>query len=74
MLKYSDVISIECDTRQKIFQFLGVEDFYIKSMSFKNKGTNTGNQKIGINEIAFIEEKIKADRKLFLEKVGWDGF
>ena len=74
LLKYSDVISIECETRQKIFQFLGVEDFYIKSMSFKNKGTNTGNQKIGINEIAFIEEKIKADRKLFLEKVGWDGF
>ena len=74
LLKYTDVISIKCETRKRIFQFLGMEDFYIENMSFKNIGTKSENKKIGINEIAFLEDKIKEDRKLFLDKVGWDEF
>ena len=74
LLRYSEVISINDETRQKIFRFLELEDFQIKKMSFKNKGHQSVENQICPSSLAFLKDKINLDRKLFLEKVGWDGF
>ena len=74
MLKYSDVILIQKETRQKIFKFLDLDDYSIEKMSYKNKGQKSDKVQISPDELAFLEEKLKDDKQAFLKKLGWSNF
>ena len=72
-LKYSDIINLDKSTRVKIFNFLGVSDYNIKEMSYKNKGS-IHNYSITSNEQKLLSEFLEEDKCSFLNKLGWENF